>query len=429
MQKCRGLKLVADYAIQVLLFAILLGTFNLPLSAQRGPAITWQPARAPFSPNAGQGAIAGGPGNDPNPGSPMYVCRAQVQGSLVPGKWVQGSCNVAFGNSEQVVPSYELAYGNARWGSYRGNTNGLIQTGNEADGSPLYSCRVRYVAGPMRTDYGYQPGKVVADGSCHFPMGGNEIVQNAPFEVLYGDWGGRPSYPNPPAYPPAQLQPLPPCRATDISVSLNQSTGHWEGPNCSPSDGFGNAQGPPKYPAPPPPPPYPGQGQQQPYQPPPPPYQPGPSSVSWQPAQSPFVPSVGAIMGGPGNGPKPGSPLFVCRASSNGALYPGKWIDGQCSITVGGQEQKVNTYEVANGNARWQTFDGNVGALVPGGYDADGTPLYICRIHYRALGDKGLQPGRLRDGQCFVPYAGSELKSGPPFEALYNVFSAPGPSQ
>ena len=420
------MKHLADRSVRVLVVMIFLAWFPLVLSAQRGPSpgrrISWQRVQAPFSPNPGEGAIAGGPGNDPNPGSPMYVCRALVQGSMVPGKWVQGNCNVAFGNSEQIISSYEVAYGDANWVPYRGSTDGLVQTGNEANGSPLYSCRVRYVGGGMRTDYGYQPGKLVADGTCHFPMGGRELVQNPPFDVLYGaGGGGRPS-------PPAQLQPFPPCRATDINVSLNRNSGHWEGPNCSPSDGFGNAQGPPKYPAAPPP-QYPGQGQAPSYQPPPPPYQSGPSSVRWQPAQSPFVPGPGAIMGGPGNGPKPGSPLYVCRASSNGALYPGKWIEGQCSITVGGTEQKVNTYEVANGNAHWQNFDGNVSALVPGGYDTDGTPLYICRFHYRAFGDKGFQPGRLRDGQCFVPYAGTELTSAPPFEALYNVFAGAAANQ
>ncbi len=141
----------------------------------------------------------GGPGSDPNPGTPMYICRARVQGSLVPGKWVQGNCNVAFGGSEQIMRSYEVAYGSARWVSYRGSPYGLAQTGSEADGSPLYSCRVHYYAGG--TDYGYQPGKLVSDGTCHIPMGGGEVAQNPPFEVLYATGGGRPPIPYPYPYP------------------------------------------------------------------------------------------------------------------------------------------------------------------------------------------------------------------------------------
>ena len=423
-------------ALPFLLLA-LLGSPSLPSVAQNGSAfgrsIRWQRVRAPFTPDSG--AIMGGPGNDPNPGSPMYVCRAQLQGSLVPGKWVQGSCNVAFGNSEQVMNSYELAYGTARWGRYRGNIYGLIQTGHEPDGSPLYSCRVHYFAGMMRTDYGWQPGKLVADSTCHIPMGGAEIAQNPPFEVLYGTGGGRPPYypyPNPPypyPYPnPNPPQPLPGCKISDSGVFLNGQTGHWEGPNCSPSDGFGNISGPPKYADqsqyPPPPP-----DQEQAYQGPPPPYQPGPSSVSWQPAQTPFQPGQGAIMGGPGNGPKPGAPLYVCRAYSNNALYPGKWIEGQCSVADGtGHEQKMDSYEVANGNAEWRSFDGNISALVPGGYSADGTPLYICRKKLNYWGNKGLQPGWLEAGQCHMPYGGMDNVSGPPFEALYNVFSGSGPA-
>jgi hypothetical protein len=411
-----AMKRRVDRSLRLLLLPALLGGVLLSLVAQSGwypgQSIRWQRAQSPFTP--GEGAIAGGPGNDPNPGAPMYVCRAQDQGSLVPGKWVGGNCNVAFNNSEDVMRSYEVAYGNAQWGAYQGSTAGLAQTGREPNGGPLFSCRVRYVSSFPRVDYGYQPGKLVADGSCHFPLGGREMVQNPPFEVLYASGGGYPPNPYPPQpypypYPPPAPAPLPPCMLSDPGVMLN-GDGLWAGPNCTPSDGRGHVPG-----APPPP---------NPNQPPPGPYQPGPSSVSWQPVQSPFVPGVGAVMGGPGNGPKPGAPLYVCRAYYNGALYPGKWIEGQCSITDTAQkEQKVNSYEVANGNASWRNFDGNIGALVPGGYDVDGSPLYICRYQLKFFGDKGYQPGRLAGGRCFVPYGGAEQSSGPPFEALYNVFS------
>jgi hypothetical protein len=423
---------VARRPIRVFLLTSFFSCASLGLFAQNGPAygrsIDWQQARAPFTPDPGAGAIEGGPGNDPNPGAPMYVCRAQFQGSMVPGKWVQGSCNVAFGNAEHIMPRYQVAYGTARWGRYRGDTNGLVQTGSEPDGSPLYSCRVHYFGGIMNTDYGYQPGKLVGDGTCHIPVGGAEIVQSPPFQVLYGAGGGRPPYPIPyPPYPyPPQPpdQPLPGCRLSDPGVVLDTNTGHWEGPDCSPSDGLGHITGPPKYPdqnqypySPPP-----DQGQ---YQAPPPPYQPGPSSVRWQPAQNPFQPSQGAIEGGPGNGPKPGAPLYICRASYNNSLYPGKWIQGQCSIADGtGHEQKVDSYQVASGNAAWRAFDGNIGALVPGGFDADGTPLYICRKKLNYWGNKGLQPGWLENGECHIPYGGMDNVSGPSFEALYNVFSA-----
>ncbi len=297
----------------------------------------------------------------------MYICRAQDQGSLVPGKWVGGSCNVAFNGSEDVMSQYEVAYGPQSWGPYQGTTDGLIQTGNEPDGRPLYTCRVHYRGGFGMGDVGNQPGKLVGDGTCHIPLGGVEVTVNRPFEVLYGGGGGYPPYPYP--YP----NPYPP-------------------PTPAPQ-----------------------------------PYVPGPSSVTWQPAQSPYVPGAGAVEGGPGHGPKPGAPLYVCRSAINGALYPGKWIQGDCSVTSQQHEVKQKTYEVAMGPAEWRAFDGNLGALVPGGYDTDGTPLYICRIHYKIFGsDKGMQPGRLTGGQCLVPYAGIELNLGTAFEALYNVFPPAG---
>ena len=109
----------------------------------------------------------------------------------------------------------KVAYGSARWGPYQGGFYGLAQTGSNADGSPLYSCRVRYSPNPG-TDYGYQPGKLVSDGTCHIAMGGGEVVQSPPFDVLYATGGGRPPYPYPP-YPVPYIPSLP--RVTGANVS------------------------------------------------------------------------------------------------------------------------------------------------------------------------------------------------------------------
>ena len=411
------------YCLQ-LLFSML-SCISLPAIGQNGmpgQSITWRHVQAPFTPDSSNGAIVGGPGSDPNPGTPMYICRARIQGSVVPGKWVQGNCNVPYGGSEQIMNSYEVAYGSARWGSYQGGVYGLAQTGNIADGSPLYSCRVRYYANPG-TDYGYQPGKLMPDGTCHIPMGGAEVVQNPPFEVLYATGGGRPPYPPYPAYPPyppypyppAQpVQPYPPCRPNDPTVKREVQGGQswWVGPRCSSTDNFGNVQ--PKYPQP---------GDYAP----PPPYAPGASSVTWQQAQSPFVPGDNAIKGGPGSGPKPDSPLYVCRVYDNNALVPGKWVEGQCHfVNDQGKEDYSKTYEVGVGSAEWRNFDGNIGALVPGGYLSDGTQIYICRKQISYFGSKkGYQPGFLANGKCHIPY-GVDIVEGTPFDALYN--SAPPPA-
>jgi hypothetical protein len=107
--------------VLVVLLSCLSATVHAQNGALLGQSISWRPVNSPFTPDASQGAIAGGPGNDPNPGTPMYLCRARVQGSLTPGKWVPGNCNVPFGGSEQIASSYEVAYGSARWGGYRGS--------------------------------------------------------------------------------------------------------------------------------------------------------------------------------------------------------------------------------------------------------------------------------------------------------------------
>lgn len=346
----------------------------------------------------------------------MYICRAQVQGGVVPGKWVQGNCNVPVGGSEQIMRSYEVAYGSARWGAYQGNFYGLAQTGND-DSGPLYSCRVQYVDA-AGNNYGYQPGKLGSDGTCRIPFGGTVISQNPPFEVLYATGGGRPPY-QPPYYPPVpypypnpnpapQVQPYPACELGGPGVTLDTRRGWWVGPNCSSIDSPGHIVEL-KYPS-----------AQPAYTP---PYQPGPSSVTWQPAQKPFVPGADAIKGGPGKGPQPGSPLYVCRVQYNGNLYPGKWVQGSCHFADGQHELSQDSYEVATGPAEWRDFDGNIGAMVPGGYAADGTQLYICR---KDIGkDRGLQPGWLADGKCHIPYNYDNVSS-PPFQALYNVFGANG---
>jgi len=324
--------------------------------------ISWKDAQSPFTPGAG--AIVGGPGNAPEPGAPMFVCRAQVESSLVPGKWVKGNCNVAYGGKEVVARQYQVAYGDAVWQPYAGSVYGLVRTGTDSDGTPLFSCRVHYNPGFPQGDQGNQPGKL-ASGACRIPYGGGELVIGPPFEALYGG-GGYPPYPYPPYSPyppmPTQMYPMP------------------------------NA-----------------------------------STVTWRAEKEGDTPGPGAIEGGPGNGPEPGAPLYICRAGVYaGGLFPGKWIQGKCSVAWDKREFKQGRYDVAYGAAVWGAFGGVITPdMVQGGYDVDQTPLYICRVtNYKIAfqSPKGNQPGYLKNGQCWVPY-GSSGPNDPPFEVLYN---APG---
>jgi hypothetical protein len=358
----------------------LLATFSLPTTppqeAQyRRRAIQWRDVQSPFNP--GIGAIIGGPGNAPEPGSPMYICRGQVQGSVTPGKWVKGNCNVAFGGKEVVLTQYQIAYGDALWQPYGNTTYGLLRTGTDSDGTPLFSCRVHYNPGFPQGDQGNQPGKLL-NGACRIPYGGGELVIGPPFEVLSVDGGYNPPYP--PPYPSPYPQPYPyPPLPTQV------------------------------YPMP------------------------NPSTVTWKPAHEGDTPGPGAIEGGPGNGPEPGSPLYVCRAGVYaGGLFPGKWIQGKCSVAWDGREFKQSKYDVAYGSAVWGPFGGVITPeMVQGGYDTDQTPLYICRVtHYKIAfqGEKGNQPGYLKNGQCWIPYSDGS-PNDPPFEVLFNAPAAPSAAQ
>jgi hypothetical protein len=162
--------------------AIAIWFAPIHLLAQGSP-VRWQLEQSLTTP--ADGAIVGGPGNAPEHGAPLYVCRAPYQGGTQPGKWVKWNCNITYDSKEVVARLYEVAYGQAGWRPYNGSSSDLLQTGNEANGSPLYSCRVQY------HDHGYQPGKLTG-GKCDIPWSGKEVVQKGPFEALYVTGGGGP---------------------------------------------------------------------------------------------------------------------------------------------------------------------------------------------------------------------------------------------
>ena len=56
----------------------------------------------------------------------------------------------------------------------------------------------------------------------------------------------------------------------------------------------------------------------------------------------------GAFLGGaePANRSGPARDLFICRASYNGGLHPGKVVDGNCNIAADGGERRIPQYEV-----------------------------------------------------------------------------------
>jgi hypothetical protein len=109
-----------------------------------------------------------------------------------------------------------------------------------------------------------------------------------------------------------------------------------------------------------------------------------------------------------------GMPVFVCGAYHNGGFHTGMtgmWSDG-CSIGFGGSEFVINQFQVLVGQARWQSYRGNIpGNAVEGGYEADGRKLYICRVTQ----DGWLSAGKFRPGfrGCNIGDGGSEVSLNP----------------
>ena len=67
------------------------------------------------------------PARTPIPAPRCTYAAHGCRGPWFPGNGFRGNCNVPFGGSEQVMNSYEVAYGTARWGGYREAFYGLAQ--------------------------------------------------------------------------------------------------------------------------------------------------------------------------------------------------------------------------------------------------------------------------------------------------------------
>jgi hypothetical protein len=113
--------------------------------------------------------------------------------------------------------------------------------------------------------------------------------------------------------------------------------------------------------------------------------------------------------------------LYICRAFIDGGIQPGKaCIDFPKGAVLGyeKQEHHIDTFEILVGNMqqlRWQRVHGrlnrSVGKLVEGGYENDGTKLYIVKAEYPE--NSGVfHPGKTSeklDG-AYIPYGGSEKR-------------------
>ncbi|KZT36595.1 hypothetical protein SISSUDRAFT_961284, partial [Sistotremastrum suecicum HHB10207 ss-3] len=116
--------------------------------------------------------------------------------------------------------------------------------------------------------------------------------------------------------------------------------------------------------------------------------------------------------------------LYSVRAWYKGGVHPGKagehLQDGRASISYGGLEHPVSTFEILIGDssyARWidvtstvsESLSQNRRPIYPieAGREATGEPLFVAQAQY----DMGWHPGKaaLHDDHCCVGYGGGEV--------------------
>lgn len=139
------------------------------------------------------------------------------------------------------------------------------------------------------------------------------------------------------------------------------------------------------------------------------------ANVCWVAADGGSVPPSG-MQGGDDNG----EPMFVARASFQGALIPGKLVPshGVCYVPWGGAENPVPNYEVlCECNGQWvKSAGGSVPPnAVAGGQSEEGEPLYIGRVAHE--GSVTVGKVQASHGVCYIAYGGQEL-SFPDYEIL-----------
>ena len=136
----------------------------------------WVPMRAgePIPANAVVG------GSQYNPNSVFYICRANYRGSLQPGKFLGGNCNIGWGGREIIKQHFEILVSRKplTWveGSY-GNIPHHAIAGGQENGNPLFICQADY-------ENGTYPGKIIGN-NCNFGWGGQELM-TPHYNVLTG---------------------------------------------------------------------------------------------------------------------------------------------------------------------------------------------------------------------------------------------------
>lgn len=108
-----------------------------------------------------------------------------------------------------------------------------------------------------------------------------------------------------------------------------------------------------------------------------------------------------------GHQPDLADPLYVCRGEYQSGMHPGKLIAGQCNISWGGNEIRLNRFQVLTSHSplAWIPARGYIPPhALPIGHER-GRTLYACQAEYRG----GLHPGKVIGNACNIGWGGREI--------------------
>lgn len=118
-------------------------------------------------------------------------------------------------------------------------------------------------------------------------------------------------------------------------------------------------------------------------------------------------------------GEEPGHQFYLCKASVEGGMQPGKTWAGydKCNVPYAGKELLVERFKKVKHRPRghWRPYSGRLpDNAMRVGHEADGRALYLCQAYYHA----SWQPGKTWQGYngCNIPYGGKELVIRPNYK-------------
>jgi hypothetical protein len=118
-------------------------------------------------------------------GESLWVCRANLNGGVHPGKvrGAFGAANIPWGGQEVKVFEYEVLMEEGEWVDSSGGNipDGAAAWGHEANGEGLFVARAVVIGEDLH------PGKVRGEfGAANIPYGGQEVKVQF-YQVLVGE--------------------------------------------------------------------------------------------------------------------------------------------------------------------------------------------------------------------------------------------------